>query len=57
MNVVSSVPDPITTPDQSEMATYDAKDLVKDGVQARIVLDEKTYYLRITRAGKLILTK
>ena len=37
--------------------TYDARDLVKDGVQACILLDDQVYYLRITRAGKLILTK
>ncbi len=37
--------------------TYDARELVKDGVQACIVLDGQQYFLRITRAGKLILTK
>lgn len=36
---------------------YDAVDLTKGGNQANIVLDEKIYTLRITRAGKLILTK
>ena len=43
--------------DAPKIDTYDARDLVKDGVQACIVLDEQVYYLRITRAGKLILTK
>jgi hemin uptake protein HemP len=37
--------------------TYDANDLTKDGDQAYIVLNDQTYVLRITRAGKLILTK
>lgn len=36
---------------------YDARDLVRDGTQARIVLDDQCYWLRVTRAGKLILTK
>ena len=37
--------------------TYDARELVYDGVQAHITLDGQIYTLRITRAGKLILTK
>ncbi len=36
---------------------YDAHRLVGDDQTAMIVLDDKTYTLRITRAGKLILTK
>ncbi|QXT41377.1 hemin uptake protein HemP [Gymnodinialimonas ceratoperidinii] len=36
---------------------YDAQRLVGDEGTAMIVLDDKTYTLRITRAGKLILTK
>ena len=39
------------------LPTYDAKKLTQNGVQAQIVLDNQTYFLRITRAGKLILTK
>ncbi|WP_420796857.1 hemin uptake protein HemP [Alkalilacustris brevis] len=39
------------------MPTHDARALTGGGVQARIVLDGQTYNLRITRAGKLILTK
>lgn len=34
-----------------------AQDLCGGGSQAQIVLDGKVYSLRITRAGKLILTK
>lgn len=34
-----------------------AKDLTGGGTLAQILLDGKVYALRITRAGKLILTK
>lgn len=36
---------------------HDARALTEGGVQAKIVLDGQIYALRITRAGKLILTK
>ncbi len=36
---------------------YDANDLTKDGNLAQIKLFEQIYTLRITRAGRLILTK
>jgi hemin uptake protein HemP len=36
---------------------HDARTLTQGGVQARILLDGQLYCLRITRAGKLILTK
>jgi hemin uptake protein HemP len=36
---------------------HDARDLTGPDGQARITLDGQTYTLRITRAGKLILTK
>ena len=36
---------------------YDATDLTKGGVLANIKLKDQLYTLRITRAGKLILTK
>lgn len=36
---------------------YDARILVGQDSTARIVLDGKIYTLRITKAGKLILTK
>lgn len=39
------------------IATYDVHDLIRDGVQVHLVLNDQTYTLRITRAGKLILTK
>ncbi len=58
MNVYSrkaTVPDHSQHPDP--LPSYDAKDLITNGVQAQIVLGNQTYFLRITRAGKLILTK
>ena len=57
MNVMTEVPKPTVAKPTQSIDTYDARDLVKDGVQACIVLGDQTYYLRITRAGKLILTK
>jgi len=44
------------SPDQ-DTPVHDAVSLTGSGGQARIVLDDKVYTLRITRAGKLILTK
>lgn len=38
-------------------ASYDARELTGGQTTAQIVLDGKIYTLRITRAGKLILTK
>ncbi len=49
------------TPPKQTMAktlpTYAARDLTEHGDLAQIVLGEQVYTLRITRAGKLILTK
>ncbi|MBP7241207.1 MAG: hemin uptake protein HemP [Amaricoccus sp.] len=36
---------------------HDARNLTDGGVEARILLDNTPYVLRITRLGKLILTK
>ncbi|WP_299154478.1 hemin uptake protein HemP [uncultured Tateyamaria sp.] len=57
MNAMSQIPGTTAAPDRQTIDTYDARALIKDGVQACIVLDAQIYYLRITRAGKLILTK
>ena len=54
MNYLSSPPQPSSS---SEIITYLARDLIQNGQTVKIVLDEQTYTLRITRAGKLILTK
>ncbi|SNS19836.1 Hemin uptake protein hemP [Tropicimonas sediminicola] len=37
--------------------TFDARAMTGENGLAQIVLDEKVYTLRITKAGKLILTK
>lgn len=57
MNLMTEGPKPTAAKPTQSIDTYDARDLVKDGVRACIILDDQTYYLRITRAGKLILTK
>ena len=57
MNAITEVPKPTAVKPTQSIDAYDARDLIKDGVQACIILDNQTYYLRITRAGKLILTK
>lgn len=48
-------------PDQTiphpSQPVFDARRLTGDEGTAFIVLDDKTYTLRITKAGKLILTK
>lgn len=46
-----------TAPEVEPLPAYNAREIVGAGTQAKIVLDEQTYFLRITRAGKLILTK
>ncbi len=43
--------------DLTRLPLYDARELTKSGAQALIALDGQVYTLRITRAGKLILTK
>ena len=47
----------IMTPIQEALPVYDAVDLTQGGGLARIKLEDQLYTLRITRAGKLILTK
>jgi len=42
---------------QDSIPHHAARDLTQGGTQARIELDGQVYTLRITRAGKLILTK
>lgn len=60
MTYQARMTDPDRTPPRPRPApgpVYDAARLVGDEGTAQIVLDDKTYTLRITRAGKLILTK
>ncbi|MEH6776488.1 MAG: hemin uptake protein HemP [Cereibacter changlensis] len=42
---------------ETGIPVHDATRLTEGGCQARIVLNGQVYSLRITRAGKLILTK
>lgn len=42
---------------ETGIPVHDATRLTEGGTQARIVLNGQVYSLRITRAGKLILTK
>ncbi len=44
-------------PAPAPVPVHRAQDLTRGGSLAQIVLDGKVYALRITRAGKLILTK
>lgn len=57
MNMITDVPKTTDQPSLPQMDTYDAREIIRDGSQACILLDDQVYYLRITRAGKLILTK
>lgn len=41
----------------ARLPLHDATTLTRGGNQALIMLDDQIYQLRITRAGKLILTK
>lgn len=57
MTMMRNLPQPVPSEKSDGTATYDARDLIMNGVKADIILDGQTYTLRITRAGKLILTK
>lgn len=48
---------PSATSALARIPQHDATALTRGGNQALIVLDDQIYQLRITRAGKLILTK
>ncbi len=50
-----AIPSKQTAP--NALPTYAATDLTEGRDQAQIVLGDQVYTLRITRAGKLILTK
>lgn len=55
----SMSPHPVTNParDVARLPVHDAELLTNGGTTAQIVLQGQLYLLRITRAGKLILTK
>lgn len=46
-----------TTHSLARLPLHDATQLTRGGNQALIMLEDQIYQLRITRAGKLILTK
>lgn len=48
---------PVRQPVERERPVHDARLLTAGGHDAEIVLDGQRYILRITRQGKLILTK
>lgn len=48
---------PLATRKSPQLPTYEADVLMAGGTQAQIVLLDQVYSLRITKAGKLILTK
>lgn len=54
MATLSLLSSPTSAP---PVPVHDARDLVGAGTQATILLDGQAYTLRVTRAGKLILTK
>ncbi len=56
MNAMSRPSPMAVPPEPARTPVYDAREITRDGVAA-IVLDGQVYTLRITRAGKLILTK
>lgn len=47
----------VKAPDENLRPAYDVREIVQGAGQACLVLDGMSYTLRITRAGKLILTK
>ncbi|GGA20053.1 hemin uptake protein HemP [Neptunicoccus cionae] len=49
-------PAPNSLPDDG-LPVYDAHKMLAGNTTARIQLDDQTYILRLTRQGKLILTK
>ncbi len=57
MSLMQNLPSPHSVDQADDTALYDARDLILNGIKAEIVLDGQTYVLRITRVGKLILTK
>jgi len=55
--VVVDFPREVTERPDDGVPVYNAVELTRDGGVARIVLADQVYTLRVTRAGKLILTK
>ncbi|MEM1232818.1 MAG: hemin uptake protein HemP [Pseudomonadota bacterium] len=55
--VVVDFPRELAEKPDDGVPVYNAEELTREGGLAHIVLRDQTYTLRITRAGKLILTK
>ncbi|ABV95935.1 hypothetical protein Dshi_4225 (plasmid) [Dinoroseobacter shibae DFL 12 = DSM 16493] len=51
------MPSQTITPDKDTVPVFDARDLLGPNLRAFLRLDDQTYTLRMTRNGKLILTK
>ncbi len=43
--------------EQDSTNTYDARELLGQKSEAKIMLEQETYFLKITKQNKLILTK
>ena len=56
MNALTEIR-PAPWPPEDRLPLHDARRLTLGGTLARIELDGQVYTLRITKAGKLILTK
>ena len=56
MGLMHTPPAPAPTPEQTA-PIYGALDLTRGGNTAQILLGDQVYTLRVTKAGKLILTK
>lgn len=56
-NMVVMVAKEVNCRPTEDLPVYEAQDLTKGGDLAKIKLQDQLYTLRITRAGKLILTK
>ncbi|MBR9863869.1 MAG: hemin uptake protein HemP [Rhodobacteraceae bacterium] len=52
-----TTPTPQHEPATNSLPDFDAREMLAGNATARIRLDDQTYILRLTRQGKLILTK
>lgn len=55
--IMQTIAPPTAVTPTSDTPIYDARILTAGQTTVQIVLDENVYTLRITKAGKLILTK
>ena len=57
MTEADPLPTSYTWIGEDGIRTFDAREMVGSADNVRIMLDGKAYWMRITRTGKLILTK